>query len=358
MEQTTVIAVIDVDLDTAAAFDVLVEELIFALAERGLALEPGPSGRVVEGEDEVAHVRAWEPGRRLVLGWHPADWKPEEATEVELSFEPVETGTRVTVEHRGWGGLLGDRGREAMGWFAGEVVAPLFEATAPARFGEWLMDRIARRPSGAQAREGYRDPLFHRPNFGVLLELLALAPDDHLLELGCGGGALLHDALASGCHAIGVDHSPEMVRVSRELNAEAIAAGRLEVVEANVNDPLPFPDETFTCGTMTNVLGFLPEPIAMLGADPAWRGTPAAPEPFASRIRFYTDEELAQLGRDAGSSTCASSGSTSSPTRARPASLRSTSRCSPTPRPSSSPRRADAAIPGVAVVLTGEHMFV
>ena len=40
--------------------------------------------------------------------------------------------------------------------------------------------------------------------------------------------------------------------------------------------------------------------IVLLGSDPAWRGTPAAPEPFASRLRFYTDEELARLGRDGG----------------------------------------------------------
>ena len=29
-------------------------------------------------------------------------------------------------------------------------------------------------------------------------------------------------------------------------------------------------------------------------------GTPATPEPIASRLHFYTDDELQQLGRDAG----------------------------------------------------------
>jgi len=37
-----------------------------------------------------------------------------------------------------------------------------------------------------------------------------------------------------------------------------------------------------------------------LCADPALRGTPAAPEPMASRIAFYTDEEHERFGREAG----------------------------------------------------------
>jgi SAM-dependent methyltransferase len=95
----------------------------------------------------------------------------------------------------------------------------------------------------------------------------------------------------------------------------AVAAGRLEVVEASA-DALPFVDDTFTCAAMTGVLGFLPRPvvalaemrrvlasggrIVILGSDPELKGTPGAPEPMASRLRFYDDQELAALGRAAG----------------------------------------------------------
>ena len=40
--------------------------------------------------------------------------------------------------------------------------------------------------------------------------------------------------------------------------------------------------------------------LVALGSDPALRGTPAAPEPIASRLRFYDDPQLARLALDAG----------------------------------------------------------
>lgn len=314
MTATTVRASIEVALDPASAFAVLAEELAAGLARLGIRFAADTQGRVTEGAVEVGRVVAWEPGARMALEWHPAEWQPDEETRVELQFEPADGGTRVSLEHRGWGRLIGDGG-ELVGWFAGEVVAPLWRATAPARFGDWLTDRGARRPSGAQARATYGDPVYHYPNFRVILAELALGREDYLLEVGCGGGALLKDALRSGCRAAAVDHSPDMVRLAREANREAVAEGRLEVLEASAQR-LPFPDGRFTCAAMTAVLGFLPDPVAalaeirrvlrvgarlvVLGSDPEERGTMAAPEPMASRLRFYDGDELERLGREAG----------------------------------------------------------
>src|SRR5579859_139510 len=312
--QTAVRVSIDLALSPTEAFDVLIEELGIALIQGGIGFEAGPHGRVVQGEREVGHVVAWEPGKLIRLRWRQADWASEEVTGVEVHFEPGAVNTRVTLEHRGWGGLIGAP-TELVGWFASAVAVPLLQATAPAGLGNWLTDRKARRPSGAQARAVYRDPLYHYPNFFVILAELALTPDDYLIEVGCGGGALLKEALKSGCRAAAVDHSPDMVRLAQEVNHEAVAQGRLTVRRASA-DRLPFPDATFTCAAMTGVLGFLPAPVAALreiqrilreggrlvalGSDPQWRGTPAAPEPMASRLRFYTDDELRQLALEAG----------------------------------------------------------
>jgi SAM-dependent methyltransferase len=304
---------LDVALAAPAVFPALVEELAAALARQGIRFETGPGGRVMQDAGEVGRVTAWQTGERIALEWRAAPWDPDRVTAIELRFEPIDGGTHVTLEHHAWDGLLPQNEQPA--WFASQLAAPFFAAVTPSALGDWITDRLARRPSGAQSREVYRDPIYHYPNFAVILEELALKPTDYLLEVACGGGAMLKEALQRGCRAAAVDHSPDMVQVAREANRDAIAHGRLEVLEAGA-DRLPFPDATFTCAAMTGVLGFLTDPVGVLreirrvlhpggrlvalGSDPKWRGTPAAPEPMASRLHFYEDDELAQLARDAG----------------------------------------------------------
>jgi SAM-dependent methyltransferase/uncharacterized protein YndB with AHSA1/START domain len=307
-----------VSVDLAAApetvFAELIDELVRSLNRAGVTFAPGPRGVVTERGVTVGTVVSWQAGERVALQWLSADWEPNEVSEVELRVEPIAGGTRVVLENRGWGGPIGSSA-EVAGWFAGEVAAPLLRAMAPEALGDWLTDRHARRPSGLLARATYRDPVYHIPNFRVILEELALSADDVLLEVGCGGGRLLAEALESGCRAAAIDHSADMVRLAREQNREAVATGRLDVREGDAA-ALPFADGTFTCAAMTGVLGFLSDPVAAfaeirrvlrpggrfvgLGADPELRGTPAAPEPMESRLRFYDSAELERLARDAG----------------------------------------------------------
>jgi uncharacterized protein YndB with AHSA1/START domain len=72
-----------------------------------LAFEPDPPERLVEigidGERfEIGPVRVWDPPRRLVFGWRQARFDEDQSTEVSVTFDAVESGTRVTVEHFGW----------------------------------------------------------------------------------------------------------------------------------------------------------------------------------------------------------------------------------------------------------------
>jgi len=86
----------------------------FGDGERGiLQFEPGPNGRLFEQFSdgrtwEVGKVLAWEPGRRLHFEWRISNYAPGECTEVEVWFEPTESGTQVTLEHRGWKTLRPD----------------------------------------------------------------------------------------------------------------------------------------------------------------------------------------------------------------------------------------------------------
>jgi SAM-dependent methyltransferase len=81
-------------------------------------------------------------------------------------------------------------------------------------------------------------------------------------------------------------------------------------------EAIPFADGAFTAVAMSIVFFFFDEPVTVLRecrrvlrpngrlavytTGPELRGTPAAPEPLASRGHFYSDEELAGLAREAG----------------------------------------------------------
>jgi ubiquinone/menaquinone biosynthesis C-methylase UbiE len=304
---------LELPLSAEVLFDAIVGELSSSLEALAMKLVPGPAGKVLADGREIARVVAWEPARVIRLEWLGVSWD-QTTTAVEVRLEPTQDGARLTLSHRGWEQLIGGAS-EAPGWFASEVGAPLLKSFTPQRLGDWLTDRRARRPSGAGSRGVYADPIYHYPNFKVMLAELALTASDHLIEIGCGGGAMLKQALKSGCSAGAIDHSIEMVKLARQNNDDQIAAGRLVIEQADANH-LPFADSTFTAAAMTGVLGFLPDGVAafkelrrvlrsggrmvVLGADPAMRGTPAAPEPIASRLHFYTDHELQQLATDAG----------------------------------------------------------
>ncbi len=49
-------------------------------------------------EVELGVVHDFEPASRLLLDWYPGTG-PENPTQVEITFEAVDTGTRVTVRH-------------------------------------------------------------------------------------------------------------------------------------------------------------------------------------------------------------------------------------------------------------------
>jgi uncharacterized protein YndB with AHSA1/START domain len=49
-------------------------------------------------EVELGVVRAFEPASRLMLDWYPGTG-PDNPTQVEVTFEAIDTGTRVTIVH-------------------------------------------------------------------------------------------------------------------------------------------------------------------------------------------------------------------------------------------------------------------
>ena len=75
-----------------------------------LRFEPGEGGRLVEaydaaGEFEIGRILVWRPGERLVFEWRLPNFTADQVTEVDIAFTPVADGTKLTLEHRGWGVL-------------------------------------------------------------------------------------------------------------------------------------------------------------------------------------------------------------------------------------------------------------
>jgi hypothetical protein len=135
----SVVRTVDVGVDPATAFEMFTEEIddwyergpySFNDTKRAIAIR-FESGRLLEvyadGEPyEMGRVTVWEPGERLVFVYRSVHL-PLEGTEVEVSFEPIAAGTRVTLEHRGLERLPAD---EYATW----------ERRAWAQFMRWFED--------------------------------------------------------------------------------------------------------------------------------------------------------------------------------------------------------------------------
>ncbi|VFA97833.1 class I SAM-dependent methyltransferase [Nocardia cyriacigeorgica] len=176
-----------------------------------------------------------------------------------------------------------------------------------------FVDRLLRRPRGPLARWMWRDMKSHHDIFRDTLAALNLDDGDYLVEIGCGGGSFAARALESGCRATAVDHSADMVALTKSANPAALADGRLEVIEADAA-ALPLPDAHVTCATAMNVLFFVDTGTVLaelhrvlrpggrlvvhtVAPDPPRTLMPA---PVAKRARFHSDTELAELLETAG----------------------------------------------------------
>jgi uncharacterized protein YndB with AHSA1/START domain len=53
-------------------------------------------------------ITVWRPPERFQFEWRGVNFAPGESTSVEVVFDAVPTGTRVTVRHSGWAALRPD----------------------------------------------------------------------------------------------------------------------------------------------------------------------------------------------------------------------------------------------------------
>ena len=92
------------------------------------------------------------------------------------------------------------------------------------------------------------------------LSHLDLQGNEQVLDCGCGGGAnvAVFLRMVDEGHVTGLDYSPVSVEKARVVNRAAIAAGRCEIVQGNVQE-LPFGDGQFDVVTAFETVYFWPE---------------------------------------------------------------------------------------------------
>lgn len=93
------------------------------------------------------------------------------------------------------------------------------------------------------------------------VRLLGVAPGERVLDVGCGSGAVtrtLAQRVAPGGRAVGVDTSPALLKVARELAEEAGLGGVMELKEGDCR-ALPFPDASFDAVLAATTLAHVPQ---------------------------------------------------------------------------------------------------
>lgn len=93
--------------------------------------------------------------------------------------------------------------------------------------------------------------------------LLDLQPDDDVLEVACGVGALLQRHARRARFVAGLDHSPMQVGFARSRLADRIAEGTAEVVLGDAA-ALPWDDGRFSAALCVGGLELMPEPAAAI----------------------------------------------------------------------------------------------
>ena len=92
---------------------------------------------------------------------------------------------------------------------------------------------FGRKPVGPIAKWLFQHDPWHAGTYPLVLDKLALGPDDYYLDVACGGGKLPAEALKTVGRAAGLDHSTAAIEGARESFALEIGQGRLDVREGD-----------------------------------------------------------------------------------------------------------------------------
>jgi ubiquinone/menaquinone biosynthesis C-methylase UbiE len=129
-----------------------------------------------------------------------------------------------------------------------------------------ILMRMFGRPRGSLGRLGGHIMARMNAECGArACELLEIAADDSILEIGFGPGVTIDHltTLVPAGRVAGVDYSSEMVEQARERNAAAIRNGRVDLRHGSVAS-LPFDSDSFDGALAINSMQVWPDAVAGL----------------------------------------------------------------------------------------------
>ncbi len=101
---------------------------------------------------------------------------------------------------------------------------------------------------------------FHHSTYLLAEKEASKLEDATVLDIGCGGGRMLN--MMASCpqveRAYGIDHSSDMVELSRRNNRSLIDSGKVSIAEGE-SDALEFQDEYFDMVTAFETVIFWPD---------------------------------------------------------------------------------------------------
>lgn len=106
-------------------------------------------------------------------------------------------------------------------------------------------------------------PLTSGTSYQAVADALQLRPEDEVLDVACGSGALLAKHAGYVRRVAGIDLSEIQIDLARRSLRERIAAGTAEVVQGDAG-ALPWPDDTFTAASCVSSFEAFPDPAKVL----------------------------------------------------------------------------------------------
>ena len=101
----------------------------------------------------------------------------------------------------------------------------------------------------AENDDSLANAYYERP---AMLNLLGNVTGRNVLDVGCGSGSLTSEMLERGATVTGIDASMAMVDLAKQR-----VGGGVDLLRADLTDPLPFEDETFDDVVASLVLHYL-----------------------------------------------------------------------------------------------------